>query len=322
MANNVQQREEREVPVYLFLGFLEAGKTKFIQETFEDPRFDSGEKTLLLVCEEGELEYETDKFAVQDFAVEYLERENLTEEYLRSLAEKHEADRVVVEYNGMWALQDFFDAMPEGWAINQVMSFFDATTFLAYNRNMRQQVYDKLQFTDMVVFNRFPTDADKMEYHKIVRAASRRPDIVYEYVGGRAEYDEIEDPLPYDINAPVIRIEDRDFAFFYRDLMENMEAYNGKTVSFKGLVATERKAKPGVIVIGRHIMTCCEADITYSALVCIHTSTIPFQTYDWADVTGKITIEYHKIYQSKGPVLRASKIVRAEKPEQELATFY
>ena len=46
-----------EIPVYLFVGFLESGKTKFIQETFEDPNFDSGDKTLLLVCEEGEEEY-------------------------------------------------------------------------------------------------------------------------------------------------------------------------------------------------------------------------------------------------------------------------
>ena len=42
-----------ETPVYLFLGFLESGKTKFIQETLEDQRFDTGENTLLLVMEEG-----------------------------------------------------------------------------------------------------------------------------------------------------------------------------------------------------------------------------------------------------------------------------
>ena len=53
----------KEIPVYLFVGFLESGKTKFIQETFEDPNFDSGDKTLLLICEEGEEEYNPKKFA-------------------------------------------------------------------------------------------------------------------------------------------------------------------------------------------------------------------------------------------------------------------
>ena len=49
--------ENRQIPVYLFTGFLEGGKTKFIQETLEDGRFNKGEPTLLLVCEEGIEEY-------------------------------------------------------------------------------------------------------------------------------------------------------------------------------------------------------------------------------------------------------------------------
>lgn len=319
MAN---RNEPKEIPVYLFLGFLEAGKTKFIQETFEDPRFDSGENTLLLICEEGEEEYDPSRFAVKHYAVETIGEGELTEANLSALAKKHVADRIVVEFNGMWMMSDFFEAMPEGWAISQVMTFFDSKTFLAYNRNMRQQVYDKLQYTDMVVFNRFDDACGRDEFHKIVRAASRRPDIVYEYVGGKAVYDDTVDPLPFDVDAPVIEIEDRDFALFYRDLMEDMDKYRGKTVSFKGLVATEKKAKKGEIAIGRHVMTCCEADISYSGIVCIYQSDVVFKTYDWAKVVGRIDIEYHRIYRCKGPVIKATKIEPTEKPEPELATFY
>ncbi len=43
-------KQEEYIPIYLFLGFLESGKTKFIQETLEDKRFYAGEKTLLLPC--------------------------------------------------------------------------------------------------------------------------------------------------------------------------------------------------------------------------------------------------------------------------------
>ena len=46
------------IPVYAFTGFLDAGKTKFIQETLEDERFNTGERTLVLICEEGEEEYD------------------------------------------------------------------------------------------------------------------------------------------------------------------------------------------------------------------------------------------------------------------------
>lgn len=312
----------KEVPVYLFLGFLDAGKTKFIQETFEDERFDSGEKTLLLVLEEGEEEYDPSRFRVKNFKIETLSVQEATVERLTQIAYAYGAERVVVECNGMTPLNDFFEVMPDGWMIAQVMTFFDSSSFLTYNQNIRQLTFDKIQYADLVVFNRFKEEYDKEQFHKIVRGVSRRPDIVYEHMDGKAEYDEIVDPLPYDINADIVTIEDRDYAFFYRDLMENMSAYDGKVVSFKGLAATDKKLKSGTIVVGRHIMTCCEADITYSGLVVKHTSNLPFKTRDWVTLTARISIEYDKIYDGKGPVLKASEIKYAQPPEQELATFY
>ena len=313
-----------ETPVYLFLGFLESGKTKFIQETFEDPRFSSGEKTLLLVMEEGEEEYETIKFAgaenVQLVVIE--DKEQLNEAYLTELQTKYEAERVVVEYNGMWLLEDFFNAMPEGWMINQIMTFFDTRTFLNYNANMRQLVFDKIENTQLTVFNRYSDDVDKMALHKIVRAISRRCDIVYERVDGKADFDEIEDPLPFDINAPVIEIEDRDYAFFYRDLTENLEAYIGKTVKFRGLVATDKRLEPKEIVVGRHVMTCCEEDIQYCGLACVLPEVMELQTRDWISITAKVEFTKHRIYKGKGPVLMAEKVIICNAPEEQLATFY
>ena len=313
-----------ETPVYLFLGFLESGKTKFIQETLEDPRFSSGEKTLLLVMEEGVEEYETIKFADAE-NVELVVIENkadMTEEKLAALQMQYEADRVVVEYNGTWLLEDFFAAMPEGWMINQVMTFFDSTTFINYNANMRQFVFDKINNTQLCVFNRFDDRMDKMEFHKIVRGISRRCDIVYEKADGKAEFDDIEDPLPFDINAPVIEIKDKDYAFFYRDLTENMEAYIGKIVKFRGIVATDKRLEPQDIVVGRHVMTCCADDIQYCGLACTLPQAMDLQTRDWITITAKVEFKKHRIYKGKGPVLTAEKVVVSDAPEEQLATFY
>ena len=320
----MKQKLPAETPVYLFLGFLESGKTKFIQETFEDPRFSSGEKTLLLVCEEGIEEYETIKFVGgEDVELVVIdEAEQLTEEYLTELQLKYGSDRVVVEYNGMWALEDFFKAMPEGWMINQIMTFFDSNTFLNYNANMRQLVFDKIQNTHLVVFNRFDATMDKMAFHKVVRAISRRCDIVYEHVDGKADFDDIEDQLPFDIEAPVIVIEDKDYAFFYRDLTENLEAYIGKTVKFKGIVATDKRLEPQEIVLGRHVMTCCVDDIQYCGLACTLPYVMELQTRDWISVTAKIEFKKHRIYKGKGPVLIAEKVIVCDAPEEQLATFY
>ena len=320
----MKQKLPAETPVYLFLGFLESGKTKFIQETLEDPRFSTGEKTLLLVTEEGVEEYETIKFSNAESVdlVVLEDKEQLNEAYLTELQIKYGAERVVVEYNGMWTLEEFFNAMPEGWMINQVMTFFDSNTFVNYNANMRQLVFDKIQNTQLVVFNRFNETVDKMELHKIVRAISRRCDIVYEQTDGKAEFDEIEDPLPFDINAPVITIEDRDYAFFYRDLTENLEAYIGKTVKFRGLVATDKRLSPKDIVVGRHVMTCCEADIQYCGLACVLPEEMGLKMRDWISVTAKIQFQKHTIYKGKGPVLIAEKVIICEEPEEQLATFY
>lgn len=312
-----------EISVYMFLGFLESGKTKFIQETLEDPRMENGEKTMLLVCEEGEEEYDPHLFKVKGVAVEYIDgEEELTQQKLTELTQKHSCSRVLVEYNGTWLLQAFFDAMPEDWVINQMMTFFDSATFLNYNRNMRQLVYDKIQLTQMVVFNRFRGEYKKEDFHKVVRAISRRPDIVYEYVGGKAEFDDIEDPLPFDIDAPVIEIADRDYAIWYRDVSEEPKKYAGKTVRVKCRCVKRRGIQAGWEIAGRHVMTCCEADIAFTAFICDF-RTVPDMPDDgWFIVTAKMDYKFNRAYGRKGPVLTAESAEPCEAPDPSVATFF
>jgi uncharacterized repeat protein (TIGR03943 family) len=163
---------------------------------------------------------------------------------------------------------------------------------------------------------------DKMALHKLIRGISRRCDIVYERVSGKADFDDIEDPLPFDINAEVIDIEDKDYAYFYRDLTENLEEYIGKTVHFKGLAATDARLPEGNIVIGRHIMTCCEDDIAFSGVACVLPVKMDVKTRDWLEITAKIELKKHYVYKGKGPVLSVTEVKRCEPLEQALAVFY
>lgn len=314
----------QEVSVLLFLGFLESGKTKFIQETLEDKRMDSGERTLLLVCEEGVEEYAPEAFKVKHVAKVTFESESeLTAETLVALEKKHSVDRVIVEYNGTWLLSKFFEAMPENWVIDQIMTFFDSTTFLQFNKNMRQLVFDKVQMAQLVVFNRFKKEYSKEEFHKIIRGVSRRTDIIYESEDGKIENDDIEDPLPFDVNAPVIEIEDRDFAWFYSDMAEKAHEYIGKTVRFKGMAAVVKKLPENYIVLGRHIMTCCEADIAYDGFAVDTRGLLDgVETRDWLTVTAKITFGKCAVYHGEGPVLVAEKLERSDPPEEQVATYY
>lgn len=313
----------KKIPVYLFTGFLEGGKTHIIQESMEDQRFNSGEKTLIIMCEEGIEELELDRFWGKNCYFELIEdQEDLTLDMLTLLYKKHKIDRVIIEYNGMWLLERLYAAMPADWFIFQNMMFADAKTFLNYNANMRQLMVDKLQACEMIVLNRTPEDIDKEEIHRVVRSVTLRATITYDYPDGHVEYDEIEDPLPFDIDAPIIDIKDEDYAIWYRDLAEETDKYHGKTVRFKGIVARDPKLGKSSLIIGRHVMTCCADDIEYNALVCNFPSAINLKTRDWTIVTAKIKVEPHKLYGRPGPVLYAEKTEFATKPVQEVATFY
>ncbi len=316
----------REIPVYLFTGFLEAGKTKFIQETFEDERFNNGENTLLLVCEEGEEEYDKSHFKGElgKFHAEYVDSaEDLTPEFLSKLQHKYDIDRCIIEYNGMWMLDDLYAALPEGWVIYQEIMFAEAGTFLGYNTNMRSLVYDKLKSCELVVFNRADTDSfDKMEFHKIVRAVSRRTNIAYEYSDGTVEYDDIEDPPPYDMNAPIIEIKDEDYAFWYADFSEKPQEYNGKTIRMKVMVAKNKNLQSGEMVTGRKLMVCCADDVQFKGMLCLCDKAEKYKSGDWIILTAKIVFENHRLYKGqKGPVLYANTVKKSEKPEVEVASF-
>ena len=221
----------------------------------------------------------------------------------------------------MWLLDALYAAMPEGWVVYQEFMFADAGTFLSYNGNMRQLVYDKLKSCELVVFNRFKPDMDKMEFHKVVRAASRRADIAYESTDGKVVYDDIEDPLPFDLNAPVVEVKDEDYALFYRDITEEPKKYAGKTVKFKGQVARLRREKDGMFAPGRFVMTCCEADITFMGLPCRFAGASGLAARSWVWVTATVEVKYHSLYKGVGPILTAVNVQPAEPAEQSVATF-
>ena len=310
------------VPVYAFTGFLESGKTKFIQETLEDERFNDGTRTLLLMMEEGEEEYDPSTYPHQCVYVETVDDlDALTEEQLDILLAKHHAKRVVAELNGMRPAMDFYGKMPEDWQIAQEIMFADSNTILTFNTNLRSLVVDKLQGCEMVVFNRLTPGADIMPFHKLAKAVNRRVDIVYDYTDGTTQFDEIVDPLPFDLNAPVVEIKDEDYALFYRDITEEPKKYDGKTVRFKGQVAWLKKEKNDMFAPGRFVMTCCAEDITFMAVPCKWKNCAALKPRSWITVTAKVSVQFHSLYKGVGPILNGISVETAAPAEPDVATF-
>ena len=313
----------QQIPVYAFTGFLDSGKTKFIQETLEDPRFNDGERTLVLLFEEGEEEFDISTYPHKNVWIETLDQQTVTTKELSALQKKYKAERIVAELNGMQQVGELYVKFPEPWVVAQEVMFADSTTILQYNANMRNLVMDKLMGAQMVVFNRMEKGADVMPFHKMARAASRRIDILYDYTDGSTEFDEIEDPLPFDINADVICVSDDDYAIFYRDCTEEPEKYHGKTVCFKAQVAMLRRDKNGMFAPGRFVMTCCVDDIQFCGIPCRYDKAATLESRSWVMLTARITAEKHKLYKGDiGPVLTAIRVEPGAEPaEPDYATF-
>ncbi len=311
-----------QIPVYAFTGFLDAGKTKFIQETLEDTRFNAGERTLLLVFEEGEEEFDISAYPHQNVYLEVLDQQTVTTKELQALAKKYKAQRVVAELNGMQLVGDLYTRFPADWVVAQEVMFADASTFMAYNANMRNLVMDKLVGAQMVSFNRLEPGEDIMPLHKLVRAANRRIDILYEYTDGTNQFDEIEDPLPFDVNAPVIEIRDEDYALWFRDVTEEPEKYHGKTVQFKCQCANLRREKRGIFAPGRFVMTCCVDDIQFCGVPCLYKDAEKLTPRAWYTVRATVSAEKHPLYKGDlGPVLTALSVEPAEAADPDVATF-
>lgn len=314
-----------DIPVYLFTGFLEAGKTKFLQETLSDPQFNDGERILIIRCEEGMEELNPAVFpggGSNVSVVDFDDPQLLTPDRLSASFKRSKAKRIMIEYNGMWNLDPLYRALPDNWFVCEEIFLADANTILSYNANMRQLVVDKLQSVQMVIFNRLAPGTDVMPLHRLVRAINRRANIGYEYTDGTFSADEIEDPLPFDMKASVITIADRDYAVWYSHISENMEEYDGKTVSFHGVVAHDEKMGNGLLAIGRQMMVCCEADTAFRPLVCKCRDANRFHTGDWVRVRGTIHLEESPYYQSRGPVMYVDSISSAEPADPPVATFY
>lgn len=315
--------EERTVPVYLFLGFLEAGKTQFIKKTLEDENFTAGDKILLVACEEGIEEYDADALKKDGITLKMIDDiSGFNKKELAKAVKDCKADCVVMEYNGMWSLNDLFINLPDDWAVFQAICVADANTILMYNTSMRQLVAEKLSTCNVVVFNRFGKNSNKEELHKLVRGLSRGANIYYETEDGEMILDDIEDPLPFDLNADVVKIDDRDFAIWFADIMENTKNYKGKTICAKMLVTKQPRFPKGVFAVGRNMMTCCEADIQFVWIAANYDSNFKPRDKHWAMVTGKISVGHDRFRNIDYPIMDIVKLEDAEPPEEEVASFY
>ena len=312
---------ESNVMVYLMTGFLDSGKTQFLKFTLEQDYFQIDGKTLLILCEEGEEEYNPMEMLKYGVVIEKIEdQEDLTEEYLEELNRKHEPERVVVEYNGMWKVSDFESMkLPDGWEIEQKLTTVDASTFQMYLTNLKPLFVEMVRGAELVLFNRCEDLKPLLGYRRSVKVVSPQAEVIFEDEEGEIE-NIFEDDVPYDLKAPVIQIAREDYGIWYVDMMENPDRYKGKTVEFTAKVLKPRSFPSKVFLPGRMAMTCCADDTTFLGYVCRSSYAPKLKAGQWITVRAKVRYANVSVYQGEGPVLEAENIEPAE-PIEELVYF-
>ena len=317
-----KQEQIEEIPIYMFLGFLESGKTTFAKETLIDRNFTEGEPTLLLVCEEGIEEYDEEDLKKRNIFVEYINDEDISTEHFLDLQDKYKPTRVMIEYNGTWKMDKLFSVrVPKGWTIVQVITFVDAQTFDVYIANMKAMMMEQLSTADMIIFNRCDENTKKAEYRRSLRAVNRRAQVIFENKDGLAEVGDDEVFLPYDINQPVIELEEEDFGLFYIDACDNPDKYVGKKIHFKAMVHRPKEYKDNEFVPGRFAMTCCADDIAFVGFKAYYQGAKNLKDRQWVMVTGEIGKEFYPEFQGDGPVIKVSEVAMTSPASEELVYF-
>ncbi|MCI8433132.1 MAG: GTPase [Lachnospiraceae bacterium] len=307
-------------PVYVINGFLESGKTEFIRFTLAQPYFQIKGKTLLLLCEEGETEYEEELLKKSRTEIERIEEEaDFTPEHLTELEKKHRPERIIIEYNGMWNYKNA--RLPWYWKIEQQITTIDGSSFSMYYTNMRSLLAEMIRGSEMIIFNRCDTVREQLNsFKRNIKAVNAQADVIFEDSNG--EIDEIfEEDLPYDLKQETIVLDNEGYGIWYLDSMDHLERYVGKKLQFVAMVLKPENFPAGYFVPGRMAMTCCADDMAFLGYACEYADAGALKQKEWVKVTAVVAKEYWEDYKGEGPVLHALRVEKTRAPKDEVISF-
>lgn len=306
----------KRIPVFFIDGFLDSGKTTFIVDVIKTDGFDG--KTLLLVCEEGEVEYDCRMLkAIYNTDVEYFSsQEDFDYIKVGKMLDQYKPDRVVIEMNGMWDLEKL--QFPRELDIMQVIYFIDTTTFGTYFNNMRQKFVDIIKRSSVVCFINCTDSSKQIEpYRSALKMINSNTQFMIMDKEMRAK-DAFEEPLPYDIEQDVIKIEERDYGTFYIDTFDHKERYDGKTVEYDIMVVLSEKLPPNSFIAGRFIMNCCADDIQLFGFLADDTLGLKLKDRQWIHLKANISYEWSEEYNEEELVLKPISIDLIEGPKDKV----
>lgn len=284
------------IPVYLFTGFLESGKSTLIKESLFDPEFNDGGKTLFIMCEDGEAHYDSNFLHMTQTIQAYVDdQETLNEAFLKELHHIVNPRRVMIEFNGMWNVTAFLNHLPfpDAWSLVQIVSTVDATSFTYFVNNMRALVYDQLIHSETIIINRCNALTDLRFLRNTLKAMNKRVQLMYEGEDGSL-LTPSDNVLSYDLQADHLQIANDDYGVWYIDALEHPSRYVNKTIILQGWIE-EINPHLQSFHIGRYAKVCCAQDTTFIGLPCSYAHTDTLQAKTWCCVHGVLQCVYDEV---------------------------
>lgn len=305
--------------VYVINGFLESGKTEFITYTLAQPYFQLKGTTLILLCEEGEVEYDPSLLKKSRAVLEIIDKEeDFTPEHLTVLEKKYKPERIIIEYNGMWNFKNM--KLPRNWRVEQQITTIDGSTFPMYYSNMRSLLAEMIRNSEMIIFNRCDGVTDLNTYKRNIKAVNPKADVIFEDANGEITQI-LEDDLPYDLQKDTLVLDDYGYGIWYLDSMDNPERYENKKLEFVAMVLKPDEFPKGYFVPGRMAMTCCADDMAFLGYACEYSQASSLHPKEWVKVKAVFKKEYFEDYQGEGPVLHAISVEKTKAPKNEVISF-
>ena len=316
--------KDPRIPLYLITGFLDSGKTTLLTDTLNMDYFADGQRTVLLMCEDGETEYDPEQLTRRNTRlVPVQDQAQLNTSFLQEIDRRYQPERVLLEYNGMWPIQILRDLkLPKTWGLYQAIDVIDGSTFELYLSNMKPLLALLVKRSELVIMNRCDEVSDEniTRYRRGLKALNPQAELIFEDAEGEIEQEVLEEDLPYDMKADVIKIDPKDYGIWYIDAMDKQDRYEGKVVEFTGMVLKSPEFPKNYFVPGRMAMTCCEADMTFLGFICKAREARNLENRQWVKVRAKIEYEEWQDYGGVGPVLYAESVEPAE-PIKDIVQF-
>lgn len=307
------------IPVFICTGFLDSGKTTLVKDTLMEQDWIEEGLTLLIVCEEGEEEYSEAYLKQKDMVLLKIEEfSQLNAAFFKNCERMYRPMQVVIEYNGMWKLEDLLSIKyPRNWELQGIYSTVNGTTLDIYLKNMRNLLMEQLTESELIVVNRCPQGVDRAGFRRAVKVQNPMSQLIFEGMDGQIIQPTAED-LPYDIKGDKIVIADEDFGIWYVDASDHPEFYLQKEIEFTAQVFRPQGMREDMFVPVRKIMTCCADDVRYYGYPCKLEQKINIQKHQWMRV--RVRFEYESLMgrDDRQPVLYLIEMQPTEKPDEEV----